>query len=216
MKLKKSLIIILVVFFFQAKSQTLDDILSPKQMTITWLGVDFTHGKYIMAQKEKVQDYLPDYCVRINKTISEDHHRYFFPIAYKKDFVYNTKTIDSVNNQIEKSVLVTKKNELIELDSKKIQQIVPSYEFPNDLKGIGLVYIYESLAQVGNDKGTMWMAFINIETKEVLFIQNTTSGVEGRTLEESWAYPVLSMLRKSKSDINKWFENPASYNLLNK
>ena len=76
--MKKNLTLILFVFFMQAKAQTIDEILSPKQMTITWLGVDFTQGKYIMAQKEKIQDYLPDYCVRMNKTIAEDHHRYFF------------------------------------------------------------------------------------------------------------------------------------------
>lgn len=213
--MKRLILLIVICISSNIYSQTIQDILSPKQMTITWLGVDFTHGKYLLALPGKVENYLPDYCIRVNKTIAENHSRYYFPIAYRKDFVYNTKVIDSVNNNIDKSVLVEKRKELLRFDATKIKQIVSEYEFPETMKGVGLIYIYESFSQSGNDEGTIWMAFINIETKEILFLQNTTSGIEGKTIEENLAYPVLSMLRKSKGDYEKWCANPEKFNLIN-
>ena len=197
-------------------SQTVNDLFSPKEMTITWLGVDFTNGKYLLANPEKVDSYLPDYCIRINKKISEDHHRFYFPIAYRKNFIYNTRVIDSANNEIQNSVIISKKKEFVELTPTKIKQIVSGYSFTSTMKGVGLVFIYEKVSNSGNDEGTIWMAFINIETKDILFLQNTTSNLEGQTIEEQWSYPALSMLRKSKGNYERWATSPEKFNLINK
>lgn len=213
--MKTILIVIASIVSSPAIAQTLTDILSPKQMTITWLGVDFAHGKYKFAGDKPMQPkYLPDYCLRINKAIAEDHHKYYFPIAYRKDFQYNTSAMDKLNSSIGASAIATKTKEFPNFDPEKIKAIISSYEFPPELTGIGLVYVYENLMQSGNDKGSIWMAFIRIETKEILFLQNTTSGVQGKNIEEVWAYPVLSMLRKSKADMDKWALAPEKYNLL--
>lgn len=214
----KTLILTAIMLLSLSKinSQTIQEILSPEQMKVTWLGLDFIHGKYDMKNPDQLKKYLPDYFIRINKLIAEDHHRYFFPVAYKKDFEYNTKTIDDLNNTADSSLLVDSKKKLIELNPEKINEIVSQYNFPESLTGIGLVYIYESLMQGGNDKATIWMAYIDIKTKKVLFLQSTTSGVEGQNLEESWAYPVISMLRKSKAELMKWDTETDKFNLANK
>lgn len=193
-------------------SQTLNEVFSPQNLTITWLGVDFTHGTYNVT--DRVRGYLPDICQRMNKNIASDHHRYYFPIAYKKDFLYDTKYIDEVNNSISESVLVDGKREIKELNVEKITAIVAGYEFPKKMSGIGLLYIYESINQRGPDKGTVWMVLLNIQTKEILFLQNTTSSTDGKSTEEAWAYPVLSMIRKTKGDISKWWNNADKYNLM--
>ena len=94
--MKKFPVITFIILSFAINAQTAQDLFSPRQMNVTWLGVDFSHTKIFGGATDKIKDYFVDYCYRANQTIAEDHHRFYFPIAYKKDFTYNT-SFSSIN-----------------------------------------------------------------------------------------------------------------------
>jgi hypothetical protein len=214
--MKKFPVITFILLSFAINAQTAQDLFSPRQMNVTWLGVDFSHTKIFGGATDKIKEYFVDYCYRANQTIAEDHHRFYFPIAYKKDFTYNTSFINGINKNMDSVIIVTSKRSIPHLTTIDIKQIVAKYNFPTDLKGIGLIYMYDSMCRKGNDSGKVWMVYLNIESKEILFMQNADVELNGVSFEEQLAYPVLGMLRKSKKEFNEWSEDPKKYNLLNK
>lgn len=214
--MKRIIMILLITIAITGKGQTAAELLSPKQMTVTWLGVDFSNVKYrVSGTGEKTRLYFKDYAKRINDQVATDHHRYYFPIAFRKDFVYDTKAIDQLNEKIDgASVIVESKKELDHLTSAKIKYIVSKYTFPESMQGVGLVFIYDSMSDKGDNYASFWMAYIDIKTKEVLFLKRVEAEPQGPTFEESYGHTILQGLRKTKSDFNKWSEDPAKANEL--
>lgn len=203
-----------IAYFLNLKSQSVQQILSPETFTVTWLGVDFVHGHYELNETDF--KYFSDYILRINKNVAEDHHRYYFQIAYKKDFVYNTAFIDKMNSNIPDDISVERKKDFKQLDPQQIQKIVSNYDFPSNLQGIGLVYLYDYVTERGHNEAKIWMAYIDIQTRKVLFLQNTDCRLYGKTFEDAWSYPVISMIRDSKKYMIKWSTNPDRFNLMNR
>lgn len=193
-------------------AQTVQEVLSPKQMTVTWLGVDFTHIK-VQTGSDAFLKYMPDHVLRVNQAVATDHSRYYFPIAYKKDFQYKTEYIDSLNKTLV-NIQAEGKRDAEHLTPEAIKEIVDGYHFPSSLHGIGLVYVYDCLIQRGKDWGKVWMVYLNIDTKEILFLQNDTINLTGNSIEVQMAYPVLGMLREVKAHLDGWDRAPEKYTLL--
>lgn len=213
--MKKYLMTIFVILSVIGYSQTpIQNFFSPQQMTITWIGIDATHLKIRMSQPEKFKQYFFDYCLRMNKDVATNHNRYYFPIAYRKEFTYNTAFMDSLNKAPVEDMEPKKSVDHLEISD--IKQIVAAYQFPESMAGIGILFIYDGISEHGNDYAKIWMVVYDLTEKQAIFIQKDESGMGGKTFEERLAFPALSMLRTSKNDYTKWAKFPEKFNLLNK
>jgi hypothetical protein len=200
-----------IMCFIQSNAQTAKDIVNSETTKITWLGMDFSSVKYVgvmptttgggMYGGATAPFVLKDQINNINEVfVGEMDKKYKLKEAiHKKEMPYTLKYAKQWNANLERE------NVLEESSSKEgagwtednIKKIVSKYNFGDDVSGIGLVFIWEKMNKT-EELGTMWVTFINTNTKEVIFTERMTGKPRGFGFRNYWLGASLEMI----NDIN--------------
>jgi hypothetical protein len=91
----------------------------------------------------------------------------------------------------------------IHLNPEGIRAIVMSYDFTG-LKGLGLMYNVESFNKLNNE-ALIWVTFINLDTKEVIFTERMKAQPGGFGLRNYWAGAIYVMMKQvGRREFYEW------------
>ena len=205
MKISKVVLFVILLATSQSIAQTKSDVFV-KEVPVTWLGLDFTATKLIgdrerLGSESDVRRLLDAW----NDLILAESDK--FDIA---------KTIGRV--KVENAIEVTKEHTLdldvmamfsneekdyLHTKVSDVEEIIAGYDF-KDHSGIGLMFNVESFNKV-NVEGSVWVTFINMGTKEVLFTERMVAPPSGGGLRNYWAGCINEILIKiRKKEFEMW------------
>lgn len=188
-----------------ASAQSRGDVFE-KKFPVTWLGLDFTGAKLIgdrerLGSESDIRTLLDAW----NDIFLKEPEKYNVAKAIGRPSV--EKAIDVVkekNQQLEPlSLYSDQAKDFLHLQRDDIQEIVSGYDFPG-MSGIGLMFNVESFSKLQLE-ANVWITFINMETREVLFTERLTGKPGGAGLRNYWANSMYEVLKKmEKKEFEMW------------
>jgi hypothetical protein len=101
------------------------------------------------------------------------------------------------------SMFSDEQKDYLRLKPSDVEQIVGEYDFKGK-SGIGLMFIVESFSKP-NEEGSIWVTFINMDNKEVLFSERMAAPPKGFGMRNFWAGCVYGILSKmEKKEFEMW------------
>ena len=181
-------------------SQTAKEIFNSTEVPITYLGVDFSQARLTGDAEAIADDFKEKHFPGINQVVINEPKKYDIAKALKRSTVTNDIAVtESANSKIEADKIKSASAEENRLDAAAIANIVNSYELSGK-SGVGLVFIVENLNKT-SAKGSMYVTFIDMATKKVLFTERMTGKAGGFGNKNYWAktvYEVIEQIEKSK------------------
>lgn len=197
-----TLSLLLITVFFNASSQSRQDIFNRTGPEIVWLGLDFTQIRLIgplgTVDKEELVPLFDD----INRVVITEGSKYNFAAALRKDNVpFNLEVVTRLNSGInpDEVIVYNSSNEGSRLNEESVSVLVKQYNIP-EKEGIGLVFFMESFDKY-REKGTMWVTFFSLSDRNVLFTERMSGTAGGISFRNHWArtvYEVIDQIRNSK------------------
>lgn len=202
--MKKKILIAMLLFSNVVFGQTRSEVFDSK-VPVTWLGLDFTAAMFIgdrekLGSGETIRSMLYSWNnlvinepekydiakaigrTSIEKDISVTEERI---AALKVDGMYSDKTADHLH-----------------VSASDVEEIVRSYNFKGS--GIGLLFVVESFNKL-NTEASMYVTFINMANKEVLFTERVTAPPGGFGLRNYWAGAIYTVLKNlTKKEFEMW------------
>lgn len=167
---------------------------------ITYLGVDFTQARLINDAGASATDLKEKHFPGINQVVINEPKKYDLEKAFKTTVTSDISVTEKVNATIEADkIKSSSSSDENRLDAAAIQKVVNEYDVSGK-KGVGLVFIMEGLNKPGA-KGSMYVTFIDMPSKKVLFTERMVGKAGGFGYKNFWAksvYEVLEDIQKSK------------------
>lgn len=170
---------------------------------ITWFGLDYSNAYFIDSRA------FPDPYKLQNKLFPEWNELVFreekkFDIAKtfnKKDVNFMPEYINTRNKEADILKLI-KDDRYYQrrFNSDTVQMIIDSYLINENISGVGLVFIVESLDKPDLE-AIYWITFFDIESKKVLLTEQITGRPSGAGLHNYWANSYYKALRKAERDM---------------
>jgi len=200
--MKNYLILFLfVLMMFTSQAQTAGDVFN-KSTNITWLGLDFT-GAHFVGDNYTWQNgqHIEQVIESINNLLIKEAPKYNVAKALDKP---------ETNNQLQVTLNHNKKLKLDDLLSdpkgalgeSDIQEIINMYDFEGQ-KGIGVIFNIELFDKTA-EQAVMWITFVNMDTKQVLFTEKSTQKPGGIGLRNYWASTVYKSIKYIEDNHKKW------------
>ncbi|WP_160144140.1 hypothetical protein [Chryseolinea soli] len=200
--MKRIALLFFVLAAFSAKAQTKSDVFRP-EVPVTWLGLDFSNAKFIgdrekFGSESDVRHLLDAW----NDLILKEHDKYDIAKAIGRAKVENNlQAVKAHNAELDVlSMFSDEEKDYLHLKVSDIDEIIAGYDL-SGLSGIGLMFNVESFNKK-NEEGSIYVTFINLNTKEVLFTERVVGPPAGMGMRNFWAGCVAKILAKvgSKKD----------------
>jgi hypothetical protein len=192
--------ILLIVFIAIASfsfSQSPTDVKSNDDWT--WLGIDYTHCYFLTKMDFPSVSDLESKIQAWNDLVLMEREKYIDKTLVGKNIDYYTDMVEELNEEIDvKSRLSNDGFLATHMEEVMIQEIVGGYNIPDELTGIGLIFIAESYSKP-NVQGAYFVTFFDMETKRVLITERMLGKAKGFGLRNYWAgsyYRVLQEVGK--------------------
>lgn len=205
MKFVKTLFILMLIAPSLVAQTTSRDVFDPNTK-VTWLGLDFTEAKFL-GDRER---YGSESDMR---KLLEAWNNFFIVEADK----YNIAACIE-RTKVEKEISVTgdhngeldvlamysdSEKDYLHLSRERVSEIVSSYDFKG-LSGIGLMFNIESFSKI-HVEGSMWVTFIDLGSKEVLFTERMFAPPGGFGVKNYWAGSINNVMGKiKKTEFKMW------------
>jgi hypothetical protein len=172
--------------------------------TITWYGLDFSEARFVDEFAFKSADELKSVLfIKWNRTIVAEPDKYniskFFNIPVVRTElgeVYNR------NEKVDTSKIILDIHQMdYALTDEKVKTIISQYEVSGE--GYGLVFIIENFCKL-NSKGSMWVTYFHIPTKQVVFAKRMVGDAGGFGLHNYWMGSVYNVFEKSLRERPFW------------
>lgn len=200
--MKRIAFLFFVLATFSAKAQTKSDVFRP-EVPVTWLGLDFSRANFIgdrekFGSESDVRHLLDAW----NDLILKEHDKFDIAKAIGRTKVENNlQAVKAHNAELDVlSMFSDEEKDYLHLKVSDIDEIIAGYDL-NGLSGIGLMFNVESFNKK-NEEGSIYVTFINLNTKEVLFTERVVGPPAGMGMRNFWAGSVVRILGKigSKKD----------------
>ncbi|HKH61411.1 MAG TPA: hypothetical protein VKA49_11300 [Flavitalea sp.] len=167
---------------------------------ITYLGIDFTQARLINDAGASGTDLKEKHFPGINQVVINEPKKYDLEKAFKTTVTSDISVTEKANATIDADkIKSSSSSDESRLTAADIQNAVNQYDLGGK-KGIGLVFIMEGLNKPGA-KGSMYVTFIDMASKKVLFTERMVGKAGGFGYKNYWAksvYEVLEDIQKSK------------------
>lgn len=205
MHIKNLMLLFSLLVASSAIGQTKSDVFK-KDVTVTWLGLDFTNAKLIgdrerFGSESDVRHLLDAW----NDLILNEPDKFNIAKAIGRTKVENAVQVTNEHNaDIDvMSMFSNEQKDYLHVKPADVQEIVSGYDF-KDLSGIGLMFNVESFSKL-NEEGSIWITFINLGTKEILFTERLVAPPKGFGMRNFWGGCVYSILTKmEKKEFEMW------------
>jgi len=200
--MKRIVLLFFVLAAFSAKAQTKSDVFRP-EVPVTWLGLDFSRANFIgdrekFGSESDVRHLLDAW----NDLILKEHDKFDVAKAIGRTKVENNlQAVKAHNAELDVlSMFSDEEKDYLHLKVSDIDEIIAGYDL-SGLSGIGLMFNVESFNKK-NEEGSIYVTFINLNTKEVLFTERVVGPPAGMGMRNFWAGSVVRILGKigSKKD----------------
>jgi hypothetical protein len=205
----KNLSLALMIFFASSVcfSQKAADLFLSNDVKVSWLGVDFSHAKFIgdfsqafgigkVSPSKMKNDYFPAW----NRLILDEREKYDIGVMVKKSNIfYDIDMIMSLNSKTPTEDIESYNNP--NYPSEDVAKFVERYNVEAK-KGIGLVFLVESINKAEKE-ATMWFLAITMPQKEILVQERLVGNPSGMGVKNYWAGSfrnVIQQIRESKFD----------------
>jgi hypothetical protein len=203
----KNTILTLLCFaaVFSANAQTKKDIFNAAT-PVTWIGLDFTEAKFI-GDRERLGSHsdVLHLMEALNQLVINEPAKYDIGKAIGRANIEKSIGVTSENNaQLEvNEMLSDQSKDYLRLKSSDIQNIIASYDFKG-LSGIGLMFNIEAFSKM-DESASIWVTFVNMDSKEVLFTERLTAKPGGFGLRNFWGRAIYGVIEKIKrSEFQNW------------
>ena len=192
-----------------AMAQTASDLFTSNDIKVSWLGLDFSHAKFIgsFSQIQDAGELTPSdiknkYFPGWNQLIIKEQKKYDIAAMLRKENIfYDIDMITDVNSKtpLEDIEANTTPNYTME-DIKKIVRTYPL----EGKSGIGIAFIIESFNK-GTEKAIIYFVAINMLTKEVLIYEKFNTQPVGIGIRNYWAGAIYDVIKQiNKTYYNNW------------
>ena len=205
---KHILFLLAATFTMSGFAQTKSDIFG--SVPITWLGLDFTHLKFIGgAAQFKDAGTITNGDMRIkyfpawnNLFIAEQKKYDVAGAVHRDNVVYATEVTRDVNDKSTADYFTDKPEDYQILNPETIATLVAGYDFKGKT-GIGLVLFVEGMSK-DKVEASMWVTFVDMGSKKVLLTNRMTGGAGGFGFRNYWAKAFYNVLGDIEHDFKKW------------
>lgn len=204
MKMSKVVLFGMLLSASTVLAQTKSDVFN-KDVPVTWLGLDFTSTKLIgdrerLGSESDVRHLLDAW----NDLILAEADKFDIAKTIGRVKVENVISVTKEHNTELDVMGMFSENEkdYLHIKVSDVEEIIAGYDF-KDLSGIGLMFNVESFNKI-NVEGSVWVTFINLGTKEVLFTERLVAPPTGMGLRNYWAgciYEILTKIRKKEFEM---------------
>jgi len=201
---------LLFLFLFIASvgavsAQTKSDVFN-KDVEITWLGLDFSAAK-LLGDREKYgsESDVKHLMTSWNELILAEPDKYNVAKAVGRSKVTNAiEVVNDRNSEVDAQAIFTDdQKDYLHIKPSDVEAMVSGYDFKGKT-GIGLVFIVETFSKP-NVEGSMYVTFVNMGSKEVLFTEHLTGEPKGFGMRNYWAGSVFNVLTKmQKKEFENW------------
>lgn len=185
-------------------AQTLKDVVNPETQ-ITWLGLDFSLLKVVADEGAWVNKTPGEMFKAWNQLMIDEQKKYNIAEALSRDQVKFALDVTMDHNAAlpaDNLFLAQATPETLPKDSD-VPQVIKSYDFKGN-KGIGVMFVAESFDKPAQ-QANWWVTFVNMETKEVVYIQKMSAESSGFGLRNYWSSTVYYIVKRiGSSEYKKW------------
>lgn len=186
-------------------AQTKSDVFK-KEVGVTWLGLDFSNTKLIgdrekFGSESDVRHLLEAW----NSLIVTEYEKFDIAKAIGRPKVENAIEVTNEHNaEVDvMSMFSESEKDYLHIKASDVEDIVRGYDFKGK-SGIGLMFVVESFSKT-NEEGSMYVTFINMGSKEVLFTERVVGEPKGFGMRNFWAGAVYQVITKiGKKEFEMW------------
>lgn len=207
MNIQKRLLFLLVLVASSGTiiAQTKSDVFN-KDTEITWLGLDFSAAKFL-GDREKFgsESDVKHLMTAWNELILNEPDKYNVAKAVGRSKVATAIDVTGDRNaEVDAQALFTnEQKDYLHIKPSDVEELVTSFDFKGKT-GIGLVFIVESFSKP-NEEGSIYVTFVNMGSKEVLFTERLAAEPKGFGMRNFWAGCVYGVLTKmQKKEFDNW------------
>ncbi len=193
----------------QSTQPTVADLFRPSDHKFTWLGIDFSHAKFIgdFAQFNTSGNKGPaglrdEFFVRWNDLIMKEPAKYDIAGMLRKGGVgMDFRMINKVNAATAPENMPAMEG--VEFSKEDIQGFINNYSMePNE--GVGIMFVCEYLNKM-QAFGVYHVVILNLSTKEILIHERLGGKAGGIGLRNYWARSYFEVIKQVKSSyFNHW------------
>lgn len=204
MKISKVMLFGILLAASPVAAQTKSDVFKV-EVPVTWLGLDFTNAKLIgdrekLGSESDVRHLLDAW----NDLILAEQDKFDVAKAIGRVKLENVIAVTKEHNaELDvMSMFSEDEKDYQHIKVSDVEEIISGYDF-KDLSGIGLMFNVESFSKLDGE-GSVWITFINLGTKEVLFAERMVAPPSGGGLRNYWAgciYEILTKIRKKEFEM---------------
>lgn len=200
-----SFLFVLLASFGAVCAQTKSDVFN-KDTEITWLGLDFSNAKFL-GDREKFgsESDVKHLMTAWNQLILNEPAKYNVAKAVDRSTITNAIDVTTDRNaEVDVQAIFTdEQKDYLHIQPSDIDGIVSSFDFKGKT-GIGLVFIVETFSKP-NEEGSIYVTFVNMGSKELLFSERLTAEPKGFGMRNFWAGCVYGVLTKmQKKEFGNW------------
>lgn len=187
---------IIAVCVLSSNAQTKTDVFGNSDLPVTWLGVDFSKVSVIGDSKATSPSDMLQHFNKINYLIITESQKFKLKSTFRKDKMDNNISyVEEANKSMDQDEIVTYNSKFYnKFNEDSVKKIIKNYTINANTKGVGLVFIAEALNKT-IEEAAMWVTFIDIETKEVIFTERCTGKAVGLGFRNYWAGSIHAILR---------------------
>lgn len=188
-----------------AIAQDRNDVFDP-QVPVTFLGLDFSNAKLIgdrerLGSESDIRHLLDGW----NEVILNEPAKYDVAAAIERAKVdISLKAVEEHNAEIDVlSLYSSEAKDYFHMKPEIVKSVVASYDYKGQ-SGIGLMFVVESFSKL-NAEGAIWVTFIDMKSKQVIFTERMTGKPAGFGMRNYWSGAVYDILKHiGKKDFEMW------------
>lgn len=184
--------------------QTMADFYSNNTQVVL-LGLDFTQCKFIGKKLFNNPEGIKNYAIKQwNRFFATEPAKYSLQEAFglKDKYYYNSINYFLNRNDQLVNTFQNITDEEYHLTKEDIIENVKTYE-PFEKEGLAVSFVVESFNHLTNE-ATIWVTFLNVETKEVIYTEKMVGSPGGAGQVNFWArgvYDIVNQIEKRKEEL---------------
>lgn len=167
---------------------------------ITWFGLDYSDAYFIDSKAFPDPYRLRSTLIgRWNELVFREKKKFDIAKSFNKRHVnFDVSYINNRNRNADISKQISDDRfHQRQFNSDSIQNIVNSYLLNEDIDGVGLVFIVESLNKLDHE-AVYWVTFFDVVSKKVLLTEQIIGKPSGGGLHNYWANSFYNALNKAE------------------